>query len=39
MVISKRDVNALDVSKIKSGVYMLQIKYKNKSITKQLIKK
>ena len=39
MVISKQNVNVLDVSKIPSGIYMLQINYNNKSITKQLIKK
>ena len=39
MVISKQNVNVLDVSKLSSGIYMLQINYKNKSITKQLIKK
>ena len=39
MVISKNNINVLDVSKLSSGIYMLQINYKNKSITKQLIKK
>jgi hypothetical protein len=39
MIISKQNINILDVSKISSGIYMLQINYKNKSITKQLIKK
>jgi len=39
MIISKQNINVLDVSKLSSGVYMLQINYKNKSITKQLIKK
>jgi len=39
MIISKQNINVLDVSKISSGIYMLQINYKNKSITKQLIKK
>ena len=39
MIMSKRNINVLDVSKLSSGVYMLQINYKNKSITKQLIKK
>jgi hypothetical protein len=39
MIISKKNINVLDVSKIKSGVYMLQINYDNKSITKKLIKK
>ena len=39
MVISKRNINTLDVSKLSSGVYMLQIIYENKSITKQIIKK
>jgi len=38
-VISKNNTNTLDVSKLSAGVYMLQINYKNKSITKQLIKK
>jgi len=39
MIISKNNINVLDVSKLNSGIYMLQINYKNKSITKQLIKK
>jgi hypothetical protein len=39
MIISKQNINVLDVSKLSSGIYMLQINYKNKSITKQLIKK
>jgi hypothetical protein len=39
MVISKQSINVLDVSKLNSGVYMLQIKYNNKLITKQIIKK
>tara|TARA_R110002073_G_scaffold169582_2_gene326407 strand:- start:452 stop:907 length:456 start_codon:yes stop_codon:yes gene_type:complete len=39
MLISKQNVNVLDVSKLSTGMYMLQIIYKNKSITKQLIKK
>jgi hypothetical protein len=39
MIISKKNINVLDVSKLSAGMYMLQINYKNKSITKQLIKK
>ena len=39
MIISKKNINVLDVSKLSSGMYMLQINYKNKSITKQIIKK
>jgi len=39
IVISKNNINVLDVSKLSSGMYTLQIIYKNKSITKQLIKK
>ena len=38
MIISKQNINVLDVSKLSSGTYMLQIIYKNKSITKQIIK-
>jgi hypothetical protein len=39
MIISKNNINVLDMSKLSSGMYTLQIIYKNKSITKQLIKK
>jgi bifunctional DNA-binding transcriptional regulator/antitoxin component of YhaV-PrlF toxin-antitoxin module len=39
MIISKQDVNVLDVSKISSGMYMLQITYENKTINKRIIKK
>ena len=39
MVISKQNTNTLDMSKLSSGVYMLQITYKNKIINKQIIKK
>jgi len=39
IIISKTNTNVLDVSKISSGMYMLQITYDNKTITKQLIKK
>ena len=39
MIISKNNINVLDVSKLSSGMYTLQIIYKNKSITKQIIKK
>ena len=39
IVISKININVLDVTMLKPGIYMLQINYKNKSITKQLIKK
>jgi len=38
MIISKDNVNVLDVSKIKSGMYNLQIMYKNKLINKRIIK-
>ena len=38
MIISKNNINVLDVSKLSSGMYTLQIIYKNKSITKQIIK-
>ena len=31
MIISKDNINVLDVSKIKSGMYNLQIMYKNKN--------
>jgi hypothetical protein len=39
IVISKTNINVLDVTRLNPGIYMLQINYKNKSITKQLIKK
>ena len=39
IIISKNNINVLDITKLNSGVYMLQIIYKNKSITKQIIKK
>jgi len=39
MIISKQNINVLDVSRLSSGMYTLQIIYKNKSITKQIIKK
>ena len=39
MIISKQNTNVLDVSKISSGMYMLQITYKNKTINKRIIKK
>jgi len=39
IIISKTNTNILDVSTISSGLYVLQITYNNKTITKQLIKK
>ena len=39
MIISKQNINVLDVSKISSGMYTLQIMYKNKIINKRIIKK
>jgi hypothetical protein len=39
MIISKTNINVLDVTKLSSGMYTLQIIYKNKSITKKIIKK
>ena len=38
MIISKQNINVLDVSKISSGMYMLQITYDNKTINKRIIK-
>ena len=38
MIISETNINVLDVTKLSSGMYTLQIMYKNKSITKQIIK-
>ena len=38
MIISKQNINVLDVSKLRSGTYSLQIIYKNKSINKTIIK-
>ena len=39
IIISKTNISSLDVSELSSGLYMLQINYNNKTITKQLIKK
>ena len=39
MIISKQNINVLDVTKLRSGMYMLQITYKNKTINKRIIKK
>jgi len=39
VVVLENDINVLDVTRLNPGIYMLQINYKNKSITKQLIKK
>ena len=39
MIISKENTNVLDVSRLSSGMYTLQIIHENKSITKQIIKK
>jgi len=39
MIISKQNVNVLDVSKISSGMYNLQIMYNNKIINRKIIKK
>ena len=38
MIISEDNINVVDVSKIKSGMYNLQIMYKNKLINKRIIK-
>ena len=38
MVISKQNTNVLDMSKLSSGMYMLQITYDNKIINKRIIK-
>ena len=38
IVILERDVNVLDVSRLSSGVYTLQITYDNKVITKRVVK-
>jgi len=39
IIISKQNINVLDVTKLSSGMYMLQITYKNKTINKRIIKK
>jgi hypothetical protein len=39
MIISKNNINVLDMSRLNSGMYVLQINYQNKSIIKQIIKK
>jgi len=38
IIISKQNTNILDVSKISSGMYMLQITYNNKTTNKRIIK-
>ena len=38
MIISKQNINVLDLSKMNSGIYMLQIIYNNKTINKRIIK-
>ena len=38
LIISKQNTNILDVSKLSSGMYMLQITYNNKTINKRIIK-
>ena len=39
VVILKDNINVLDATKLSSGVYMLQITYKDKIINKRIIKK
>ena len=39
IITSKNNTNVLDITRLESGIYMLQITYKNKTITKQIIKK
>mgnify|MGYP003640334587 CR=1 FL=1 len=39
MIISKQNINVLDVVKLTPGTYHLQIKYNNKTINKRIIKK
>jgi len=39
MIISKQNTNVLDVSKISSGMYTLQITYNNKTVIKKIIKR
>ena len=39
IVISKNNINVLDVTSLSSGMYMLIIKYRNKIINKRIIKK
>ena len=38
IIISKNNINVLDVSKLSPGIYMLQITYDNKIINKRIIK-
>jgi len=38
MIISKQNINVLDMSKISSGMYTLQIMYENKMINKKILK-
>ena len=38
IVILERDVNVLDISRLSSGVYTLQITYDNKVVTKRVVK-
>ena len=39
MIISKNNINVLDVTKLSSGIYLLQIKHNNSIINKRIIKK
>jgi hypothetical protein len=39
VVIQENNISVLDVSYLSPGMYTIQIIYKNKSITKQIIKK
>ena len=39
VVISKKNINVLDVAKLSSGIYMLQITFNNKTINRKIIKK
>jgi hypothetical protein len=39
IIVSGKDINALDISKINSGMYILHIKYNNKIYIKNIIKK
>ena len=39
IIISKTNTNVLDITKMPSGIYTLRIIHKNKTITKQIIKK
>ena len=39
VIVSGKDINALDISKINPGMYILRITYNNKQYIRNIIKK